>query len=60
MQNRFNSNIVIYGNVLVKQQQLYLCQQNLVVQKIFYATFSYFFLTLGNIYGCQNFPQIEN
>ena len=36
IQNRFNNNNVIYGNVLLKsykQQQLYLCKQNLIVQK---------------------------
>ena len=35
IQNRFNNNIVIYGNVLLKsyKQQLYLCKQNLIVKK---------------------------
>ena len=46
IQNRFNNNIVIKGNVLLKsynQQQLYLCKQNLI------ATFSDFFFTMAKI-----------
>ena len=49
IQNRFNNNIVIYGNVLLKsykQQQLYLW---IVKKKGFYATFPDFFLTLAKI-----------
>ena len=49
IQNEFNNNIVINANVLLKsykQQKLYLCKQNLTVQKKYFMLPSLIFSSL--------------